>query len=457
MKRLLAVALSALLAGAVDLDRARLEAEAVPLLQALVRADTTNPPGNETIAARLMQQWLAKEGIQSEVVGPTPERGSLVARLKGDGTEPPLLLLSHLDVVPVEAAKWRHPPFGAVLADGAIWGRGTIDTKGLTAMQLLAFLDLERRNVPLRRDVILCAVADEEAGGDAGAVWLLKNRPDLVTASEVFNEGGGGLAFPGGKRAVAIATAERGVFQVRVIARGMPGHGSLERPDGATRRLIRALARLEAAPRHVEMVPETRDFLKALGPLLGGFQGWFVSNLDFPGALALFGPRLGSIDPLLATWIGNTVNTTVLAAGQRVNVMPGEAAAEIDMRLLPGYSTEQAREFLAATFADPGIEIVPLARKEPSRSEGSGRLYEAMKAAIAAEYPDAAIAQILIGWGTDCAHFRSPTTRCFGLNPFVLSREQVNTFHGHDERITVEQLVSGTRVVMRAVEQAAMR
>ncbi len=458
MRRLLALAASVALSGAADLDRARLEADAVPLLQALVRLDTSNPPGNETLAAKAIAGWLARDGIPSEIVGPSPDRGSVVARLEGEGTEPPLMLLSHLDVVPVEPASWSHDPFGGEIVGGTLYGRGTLDTKGLTVMQYLAFRDLERRQVPLRRDVIFAAVADEEAGGHQGANWLLRNRPDLVDASEILNEGGGGLVFPSGRRIIGINTAERGQFWARVTATGRPSHGSYERPDGATRRLLRALARLEAKPRPYGIVPEVRSLIKTLGPAVGGVGGFVVSNLDFPGLIGLLGPKIEEINPPLATWFGWSINTTVLAAGSRVNVMPGEASAEIDMRLLPDATPADARKFLEDTFQDPGIRIEALSAKGGTRSEAAGPLWDALVAALNAEYPDGQVTKMLAPTGTtDCGLFRSDSTRCYGLWPAVLTFDQFLRVHGNDEFLTVDQLVSGTRVVMRAVEQAAMR
>lgn len=437
-------------------DTEAFRAETLAKLQALLRVESVNPPGNESPAAELLRGWLAAEGIESVIVGPSPDRGSLVARLRGNGQEPPLMLLSHLDVVPAEEGKWKYPPFGAVVKDGVVWGRGTVDTKGLTVMQLMALLDLKRRHVPLRRDVILCAVADEEGGGEQGAAWLKKNRPDLVDANEILNEGGGGLIFPNGRRLIGINAAERGGLWVRITAHGRPSHGSYERVDGATRRLVRALYRLETAPRPFRLVPEMRSLIKVLGPTIGGFPGWVVSNLDFPGAIDLLGPRLVEIEPTLATWFGWSMNTTVLAAGNKVNVMPGEASAEVDIRLLPGDTPDDALAYLRHALGDPGLDLKIISSKMPSRSEPSGPAFEAVRAALRAEYPDAGVSAMLAPTGgTDCAIFRDEKTRCFGVWPIVMTLDQFKSVHGHDEFLTLEQLASGTRVMLRTLEAAA--
>ncbi|MBM3275537.1 MAG: M20/M25/M40 family metallo-hydrolase, partial [Candidatus Sericytochromatia bacterium] len=223
-----------------DADRDRLRDEAVAKLQALLRIDTSNPPGNEAPAAELVATWLRAAGIEAKLHETAPGRKAVVARLKGSGAREPLLLLNHLDVVPAEAEKWTHPPFSGTRAGNEIWGRGALDMKNLGVMQLVAFLELKRTGAKLDRDVIFCATPDEEAGGEFGVGWLVKNARADIQASEVLNEGSMGIRPLGGKPLVGIACAERGALWVRLKAGGKPGHGSLDRPDGATRKLLRA-------------------------------------------------------------------------------------------------------------------------------------------------------------------------------------------------------------------------
>ncbi|MNS75277.1 N-formyl-4-amino-5-aminomethyl-2-methylpyrimidine deformylase [compost metagenome] len=379
----------------------------------------------------------------------------MVARLKGRGDKKPLLLLNHLDVVTAEPSGWKQAPFAGAIVDGALWGRGALDMKGLGIMQLMAFLSLHRNQVPLARDVIFCATADEEAGGDWGARWMLDNHPEEVDASELLNEGGAGLSMPNGP-VMGIQTAERGVMWVRVTAHGEPGHGSILRPDGATRRLVRALSRLEAAPPHMELIPETRGMLKALAEAETGVRSWALHGLSQPWLLPLIGPKAIATDTNLAGMLGSTWNTTVLTAGSKVNVMPGSATAEIDMRVLPGHTADELLGWLKRTLADDGLTYEVIHGRNPTVTPAGGPLYAALEKAVADEYPGIRTVPVLTpGGGTDSAVFRDRGVAAFGCMPIVMPAAQLATMHGHNEYITLEQIARGTRVVTAAVEAAS--
>jgi len=220
---------------------------AIEFLRDLIRFDTTNPPGNELPAAQYIADTLRREGFEPVVLESAPGRGNVVARLRGDGSAGALLLMSHLDVVPADPQEWDHPPFAAELADGYIWGRGAVDTKQLTAMQMAVLLALKRENVPLKRDVIFAATADEEAGGVYGMDWLVKNHAGLVDGQYAINEGGGFGVEVSGRRFYVCQTGEKGVCWMKFTARGTPGHGSIPRGDNAVAKLCAALARLSQA------------------------------------------------------------------------------------------------------------------------------------------------------------------------------------------------------------------
>lgn len=431
------------------------EAEAVAKLQALLRVNTTNLPGNEAEAAALIAGWLRADGIEARVYTSAPGRANVVARLKGQGNQPPLLLLNHLDVVTAEPSGWKQPPFSGALVDGVIWGRGALDMKGLGIMELMAFLSLHRRQVPLNRDVIFCATADEEAGGEWGARWMLKHHPEEVDASEILNEGGAGLPMPNGP-VMGIQTAERGTLWVRVSAHGQPGHGSILRTQGATRRLVRALGRLEAAPPNLELIPQTQAMLQALAGSETGVRSWALHGLSQPWLLPLIGPKAIATEPNLAGMLGSTWNTTVLDAGNKVNVMPGVASAEIDIRVLPGHTADEMLAWLKKTLADDGLTYEVLQAHDPSVTPTGGPLYVALEAAVAREYPGVKTVPVLTpGGGTDSAFFRARGVAAYGCMPIVMPPEQLAGMHGHNEFITVEQLVRGTRVVTEAVEAAS--
>jgi acetylornithine deacetylase/succinyl-diaminopimelate desuccinylase-like protein len=377
---------------------------------------------------------------------------NLVARLKGKGTKKPLLLLNHIDVVLAEPQRWKHAPFGGEIADGAIWGRGTLDMKGLGIMELMAFLRLKRSGAALDRDVIFCAVADEEAGGGEGAKWMLEHHPEAVTCGELLNEGGAGMKMGTGATVMGIQTAERGNVWVRVLASGKPGHGSQDRPDAATRRLIRALARLEQAPKTLEMRPQVRSLFQAMAQAESGLRRLVLQNLDNGWTLGLLGPSLIKQQPQLGLMLGSTINTTVLKAGSKVNVVPGEASAEIDIRMLPGHTIEQTLTELKRDLADPELRYEMIDAKEGSESPPDGELFAALKEASLKEYPGIVVSEILTPGGmTDSTFFRQRGMKAYGLMPSVVSAEQLASMHGDDEYITLAQLTRGTRVVTAAV------
>jgi acetylornithine deacetylase/succinyl-diaminopimelate desuccinylase-like protein len=439
-----------------DTDRDRLRDEAVAKLQALLRIDTSNPPGNEAPAAELIATWLRAEGIEPKLYETAPGRKAVVARLKGSGAREALLLLNHLDVVPAEAEKWTHPPFSGTRAGNEIWGRGALDMKNLGVMQLVAFLELKRSGARLDRDVIFCATPDEEAGGEFGVGWLVKNARADIQASEVLNEGSMGIRPPDGKPLVGIACAERGALWVRLRATGKPGHGSLDRPNGATRKLLRAIGRLELSPRMWEVIPEAATTFKALAPSYPGLNGFVLGHIDFPGAVGLIGPILAQREPGAAALLSWTINTTVFHAGSKVNVMPSEAFAEVDIRMLPGHTTAEGMAYLRKHLDDPDIAIEVIGEKNPSRSAAEGPLFAALTDATRAEYPDATVTPVMTpGGSTDSSYFRKLGAKAYGLCPIIAPREQLDGFHGHNEFITVDQLSAGTRVLVRAIAAAA--
>lgn len=435
--------------------------EAAAKLGEYLRIDTSNPPGHEEATARLIARWLAAEGVPSKVLMAEPGRGNLIARLKGSGPERPLLLLHHMDVVPAEGTRWTHPPFAGVEQDGAIWGRGALDMKGFGVMQVLAFLQLVRDRVPLRRDVILAATADEEAGAEVGVPWLLANHPAEVDASEVLNEGGMGLITKSGKPLMGVQTAERGTFWLRATARGDTGHGSRERPDSATRRLLRAMARLEAAPRELEVGPESRAMLQAFASTETGVASLALGAVAHPWVLPWLGPRLIAAEPALAPLLGDTINPTVLQAGTNTNVVPGAASAEVDVRILPGRTTTATLAWLKAVTAvpgDPPLSWQVLHERPPSRSQASGPLWDALVAAVAEEYPGVPVMPILTpGGGTDSAFFREHGAQALGCMPILASQRQIDAIHGDDEFVTREQLARGTKALYRTLVRAAGR
>jgi acetylornithine deacetylase/succinyl-diaminopimelate desuccinylase-like protein len=442
-------------------------------LRGLIRIPSVNPPdggtdvaagrdprGGEAAAARYCAEVLAGAGIASEVIELTPGRGSCVARLPASGpaTEPPLVLLSHIDVVPVDAEAWTHDPFGAELVDGVVWGRGAIDMKNMVAMELAVMLALGRSSIDLRRDVIFAAVADEEAGGEHGARGLVEQRPELFgdvagrPAAAALNEVGGYSITLGGRRFYTIQVAEKGIVWTRLRTTGTTGHGSMPHDANAAIRLARAVTALAAgqAERPARVIEVVGDFLRALG--LGPVSD--LAETDPAGASAALEDRVG--DPVLRRSIDamlrDTVNPTVLHAGKKVNVIPGAGEAEVDIRTLPG--TDQAgllAQLQALVGDDATVEsVMSLPSIEwPADAE----IVRLMESALIRADPEGTPVPMMITLGTDAKALAELGIPCYGFAPLRLEPEMpfLSLFHGHDERIPVSAVAFGLPVLADVV------
>lgn len=431
------------------------EREVVQHLQNLIRIDTTNPPGNELPAARYVADVLRGEGIAAEVLESAPQRGNVVARLGGDGSARPLLLMSHLDVVPAEPDKWAHPPFAAELVDGFIWGRGAVDTKNLTAVQLTLMLLLKREGVPLKRDVILAATADEEAGGLAGMGWLVQERPELLQAEYAINEGGGFGLNIGGRRVYVCQSAEKGVCWMKLTAEGKPGHGSTPKGDNAVATLAEAVIRLSRARLPLHVVPTVREFVQQLARLLP-----FPQSLILPLVLSpVFEPvvakalaREEMLGPLLRASVRNTATPTVLNAGSKTNVIPSVAEAQVDGRLIPGQTPDDLIREIRPYIGDK-IRIDIIGTSEPSEAGYQTPLYTILGDVLAEEDPGAVLLPFMITGSTDGRFLAKHGVKVYGFCPMKQDTDQspLEMAHGHNERISVANLGFATRVLYKAI------
>jgi len=428
---------------------------AVGLCQRLLRIDTSNPPGNERQAAELCADELASAGLEPRLLEGVPGRSNVVARLRGSGELPPLLLTGHLDVVGADPAAWRHPPFGGEIVDGYLWGRGAIDMKNMVAMSVALLCRLARSEAPLRRDVIFAAVADEETGSAHGSRWLCDTHPELVRAEYAIGEVGGFNIFLGSKRFITVGVAEKGYCWLRARVRGEPGHGSMPRADSAPLRLAQALTRLgrKGLPRHRTEVVDA--FLQAIVRAQPSALQPLLSGVVATGAL----PRLVGLIPdpsiarAMATMFANTAAPTVLRAGQKTNVIPAVAEAEIDGRTLPGQSDEDLLRELRRVLG-PGVELevirsAPPVQTSPVQSE----LFDIITSVLARRQPDAAVVPYLVPGFTDAKAFSRLGARWYGFSPVRLPREVrfADLYHGTDERIPVEGLAWGTSVLAEVV------
>ncbi len=431
--------------------------ETVAHLRALVQIDTTNPPGQERPAAEYMASVLQREGLEPVVLESAPERGNLIVRLRGSGEKAPLMLLSHLDVVPAEADKWRYPPFSAAVAEGYIWGRGTVDTKNLTALELMVLLLLHREGIPLKRDLILVACADEEEQGDRGLAWLVVNHPDLIRAEYAINEGGGVSLDLRGQSYFTCQTAEKGVCSLRLRASGEAGHGALPHDENAVVMLAEAVAKLGSTPLPVHLTTTTRRFIERLARGQGQETATLVRGLLDPAASSFLLRQL----PISHAWalmlhgmLHNTATPTVLQAGQKINVIPSTAEALVDGRILPGQHPEQfLRE--VADVVGPAVDIQVEEFAPPLEADPDSPLYRTIDDTLQDLEPESILLPLMVCGATDAKHLAPLEITTYGFCPMrdegAVSPLQLA--HAHNERISLENVRFGLRVLYEVVRR----
>ncbi|WP_369388261.1 M20/M25/M40 family metallo-hydrolase [Streptomyces sp. CG1] len=427
------------------------EDEVVDLCRELIRFDTSNYGDHSGPGERQAAEWtaekLAEVGLEPKIYESHPGRASTVARIEGeDPSRPALLIHGHLDVVPANAGDWTHHPFSGEVADGCVWGRGAVDMKDMDAMTLAVVRDRLRSGRRPPRDIVVAFLADEEAGGTYGARHLVDNHPDLFEGvTEAISEVGGfSFTVNEQRRLYLIQTAEKGMHWMKLTVAGTAGHGSMIHRDNAITELSEAVARVGRHRFPVRVTKTTRAFLDELGDALG-------TELD-PENMEATLAKLGGIAKLIGATLSNTANPTQLNAGYKVNVIPGEATAHIDGRFLPGYE----EEFLS----DLDQLLGPNVRREDVHADKAvetgfdGALVEAMQSALLAEDPTAKAIPYMLSGGTDAKSFDDLGIRGFGFAPLKLPPELdfAGMFHGVDERVPVDGLQFGVRVLDRFID-----
>ena len=428
--------------------------EVVGLVSALIRFDTSNTGELETTKGEAeCAQWVAE---QLREVGYSPEylesgapgRGNVFARLPGaDPTRGALLIHGHLDVVPAEAADWSVHPFSGAISDGYVWGRGAVDMKDMCGMMLAVARHFKRAGIVPPRDLVFAFVADEESGGKYGAQWLVRNRPDLFAGvSEAVGEVGGfSVTLPrrdgGERRLYLIETAEKGLLWMRLTARGRAGHGSMIHDDNAVTAIAAAVARIGRHKFPVVLTESVAAFLVAVAEETG--YSFDIDSPDLEGAIA----KLGPIARLVGATLRDTANPTMLKAGYKANVIPATAEAVIDCRVLPGRQAAFEREI--DELIGPGITREWISELGSYETSFDGDLVDSMNAALLAADPEARIVPYMLSGGTDAKAFADLGIRCFGFVPLRLPPELdfAALFHGVDERVPVEALQFGARVL----------
>ncbi|WP_124395203.1 M20/M25/M40 family metallo-hydrolase [Rhodococcus wratislaviensis] len=432
----------------------RAEAEVVDLVSSLIRFDTSNTGELATTKGeRECAEWVASQlqevGYETEYVeSGAPGRGNVFARLKGsDPDRGALLLHGHLDVVPAEPADWRVHPFSGAVEDGYVWGRGAVDMKDMVGMILAVARQFKAEGIVPPRDLVFAFVADEEAGGKYGCQWLVENRPDLFEGvTEAVGEVGGfslTVARPDGtdRRLYLVETAEKGLGWMRLTAKGRAGHGSFLHGDNAVTILAQAVARLGAHTFPLVISDSVAEFLEAAGEETG--LDFDPTSPDLDGTLA----KLGSIANILGATLRDTANPTMLSAGYKANVIPQTAEAVVDCRILPGRQAEF--EATIDELIGPDVQREWITKLDSYETTFDGHLVDAMNDAILAHDPGARTVPYMLSGGTDAKAFAKLGIRCFGFAPLQLPADLDFSalFHGVDERVPVDALLFGTRVL----------
>ncbi|OFW08345.1 MAG: hypothetical protein A3H96_21555 [Acidobacteria bacterium RIFCSPLOWO2_02_FULL_67_36] len=468
MKRLVAGLFAVVVPAAAGAQGApdwkAVEAEAIRTIQSYVRINTSNPPGDVTKAADLLVSLLQREGVPVKRYESAPGRSIVLARLKGTGAAKPILLLHHMDVVPTDPSRWQHDPFGAEIADGKIWGRGTMDMKGLGVVQLMAFLSLKRQNVPLERDVIFMAVPDEEVGGELGAQWMRKNHYDELDPEYVLDEGGFGSRdlFAPGKLVFGISVAEKKILWLKLRAEGVAGHGSQPHDRNPNDKMIRALARLLGEP-----MPTTP--FSVLQTKRGAARGEGVPASDEPGGVQGSPPlnMTSRVGPLAQNKFNNaiqhsTISITSFRSGvgepPKVNVIPSVAEATLDCRVLPGTTKEQWLAEIRRRLGDPEIKIeITYEGEDPVVTTQDSKFYKALESAVKQEHPDAILTPMVVPYGTDSNGFRPLGVKSYGFTPVVVPAAAVGSMHGDAEFLPAEAVGPAIRILFNALKETVTR
>lgn len=438
-------------AGAGPEDPAEIEAE--KLLLEYLRLDTSNPPGNETRGAEFFKRIFDAEGIESRLMGEDPARLSIWARIPSGKPAPALLLLHHMDVVPADPAEWSVPPFEGRRANGYFWGRGVLDTKSLGIAHLMAFLDLHRRRAPLERDIIFLATADEEAGGLRGVARLLELHPELfASVGWVFNEGGANETVVDKVTWWGIEIDQKVPLWLQLEVRGESGHGSVPPPDGgATAKLVRGLAAVLEIPTPPKLAPSVKAQFRSLGRAKPGIKGEILRQPEkFLGTEAM-----NNLSPGTLALVRDTISISVLRAGGLVNVLPPNARAEIDIRLVPGSDPQPFLQTIRRAVGEDVEVTVKLEGKAAPASPTNTPLYRLVTRLMMAEMPGSLAGPFVSTGSSDSRFFRAHGIPTYGVMPFMVNYYDGGGVHGPDERMRVRFFSSGVRLMRKIVREAA--
>lgn len=442
-------------------DWKAVEAESLRHFQALVRIDTSDPPGREEPAVDYLRKVLEAEGIPCKVFTQQPGRPNLVARLKGSGKKRPLLLMAHTDVVNVDPSKWTFPPFSAARDGGYIYGRGTLDDKDNLTAALMTMLTLKRLNVPLDRDVIFLAEAGEEGTSTIGIIYMVQNHWDEIDAEYCLAEGGSVYRRDGKLSRMTVATSEKVPARATLRVRGTAGHGSVPLADNAIVRMSQAVARVAAWQTPMKLNDTTRAYFERLATISTPEQAARYNNLVHPEKSAAIQEYLRLHEPRHYSMLRTSVSPTVLKGGYRMNIIPSEAEATLDIRTVPDENLNQFFDALKAQLGDPGIEVIraSMTRKPTPPSRLDSEVFRALEAVQQSVYPGAITLPTMSTGATDMAMLRERGVQCYGIGSLVDEEDAQKGFgaHSDQERLLEAELYRFVRFNWDVVTRVAGR
>ena len=435
-------------------DSAHAQAETSGFLKDLIKLDTQNPPGNESRVAQYLATVLTRERIPFEVIEPVPGRASIVARLMGNGSKRPILIMAHEDVVPVERDRWSVDPFAGIERDGVIYGRGAFDDKAMMAANLEVLLELKRHKVSLARDVIFLAEADEETVG-SGMKAIVEKYWDRIDCEFALNEGEGAGIENGHVVSMTVATGEKVARRVKLIAHGTSGHGSVPRLDNAVVHLAAAVAAVGTWETPARLNDTTREFFRRLARIAPAAERhWYADVLSSASQTELHRHH-----PPYYSMLRTSVVPTMLTAGIKINVIPSVAEAAVDIRALPDEDPSAFFAALTRVINDPQVEVVPYdatPRPAPPASSLGTEMFAALEYAQHRVAPDAVTLPMMTNGGTDSAILRAKGVQAYGIT-VPMTESEMATRHGDDERVEIAPLGLFTQYLWTAVTRVAAR
>lgn len=437
------------------MDWISLHEEAISYLQQYIRIETVNPPGNEIEGAKFLKSIFDRDSISSEIFEPSPGRGNLVAVLKGNGEKRPIILLNHIDVVPVERDKWEIDPFSATIKDGFIYGRGALDDKSMGIIEMMVLIILKRENIKLKRDIIFLASSDEETGGRWGVQWAVENIPFLKESEFALNEGGYIILNEEGKPdRYEVSCGQKVILQLKLKAHGTSGHASMPHNDNPNVKLINALNGLIKWETPFHIIPMVKEFFFKMAPKQPLYERNLFENIE-----------KGLIDPSFSVWftsnpiynamVRNTISLTILQGGSKVNVIPSEAYATIDCRLIPETSKEEFLKEVRKRVGDEiEVEVIGESKSIPP-SPMDTELISIIKDFASRNDPECPVVPLLLPGATDSRFLREKGIATYDFCPFRLTEKEILRVHGNNERISLDNLKFGMMTLFEIIKKIA--